>query len=225
MATLAITNPTLLDVAKRTDPDGKIATLVELLSQTNEILADAVWVEGNLPTGHRTSIRTGIPTPTWRKLYGGVQPTKSTSRAVTDNTGMLEAYARIDKALADLNGNTAAFRMSEEAGHREGFNQTVAQALFYESEGNTPEAITGLAPRFSQHTNADNSENVIHAGGSGSDNGSIWLIVWGENTCHGSTRRAPRPACSTRTRDRKRSRTPTARSTKPMSRTIAGTWA
>ena len=29
MATLAVTNPTLADVAKATDPDGKIATIVE----------------------------------------------------------------------------------------------------------------------------------------------------------------------------------------------------
>src|SRR3546814_17188797 len=92
MSILATTHPTLLDLAKRTDPDGKIASIVEILNQTNEILPDMVWLEGNLPTGHRTTIRTGIPEPTWRKLYGGVQPTKSTTKQVTDNCGMLEAY-------------------------------------------------------------------------------------------------------------------------------------
>ena len=99
MATLAVTNPTLLDLARVTDPDGSIAAVVEILNETNEVLADMSWVEGNLPTGHRTTVRTGIPTPTWRKLYGGVQPNKSTTVQVTDNTGMLEAYAEVDKAL------------------------------------------------------------------------------------------------------------------------------
>ena len=120
MTTLAVTHPTLLDLAKRTDPDGNIADIVEILNQTNEVLDDMVWLEGNLTTGHRTTIRTGLPAPTWRKMYGGVQPTKSTTAQITDNTGMLEAYAEVDKALADLNGNTAAWRLSEETQHIEG---------------------------------------------------------------------------------------------------------
>ncbi|KKM21220.1 hypothetical protein LCGC14_1637650 [marine sediment metagenome] len=72
MATLSVRNPTLLDLAKASDPDGKIATIVEILNETNEILEDMTWIEGNLPTGHRTTIRSGLPAPTWRKLYGGV---------------------------------------------------------------------------------------------------------------------------------------------------------
>ena len=148
MATLSVVNPTLADVAKATDPDGKIATIVEILNETNEILDDMVWVEGNLPTGHRTSIRSGLPTPTWRKLYGGVQPNKATNVQVTDTTGMLEAYAEIDKALADLNGNTSAFRMSEDRAHIEGMSQEFSDTLIYGNEGTTPEEFTGFAPRF-----------------------------------------------------------------------------
>ena len=45
MATLSANNPTLLDLARRTDPDNKIATIVEILNETNEILDDMVWVE------------------------------------------------------------------------------------------------------------------------------------------------------------------------------------
>ena len=184
MATLSVTNPTLLDLAKASDPDGKIAAVVEILNETNEILADMSWMEGNLPTGHKTSIRTGLPAPTWRKLYGGVQPNKGTTAQVTDTCGMLEAYAEIDKALADLNGNTAAFRLLEDRAHIEGMNQEIADTLFYGSEGTEPEAFTGLAPRFNSST-AANGENVIKADGSGTDNASIWLICWGPNTCHG----------------------------------------
>tara|TARA_R100000781_G_scaffold111948_1_gene78795 strand:- start:210 stop:1214 length:1005 start_codon:yes stop_codon:yes gene_type:complete len=184
MAVLSVRNPTLLDLAKATDPDGRIATIVEILNETNEVLEDMVWMEGNLPTGHRTTIRSGIPTPTWRKLYGGVQPTKSTNVQVTDNCGMLEAYAEIDKALADLNNNTAAFRLSEDRPHIEGIAQEIADTLFYGNEGTEPEAFTGFAPRYNS-LSAENADNIIVGGGSGSDNGSIWLVVWGESTCHG----------------------------------------
>jgi len=184
MAVLADTHPTLLDLAKRTDPDGRIADIVEILNETNEILADMVWVEGNLPTGHRTTIRSGLPEPTWRKLYGGVQPTKSKTVQVTDNTGMLEAYSEVDKALADLNGNTAEFRLSEDRPHIEGMSQEIAHTLIYGNEGVTPEAFTGLTPRFND-TSAENGENIILAGGTGTDNASIWLAVWGPSTGFG----------------------------------------
>lgn len=184
MPTLDTQNPTLLDQAKRLDPDGKIAAIVEILNETNEVLDDLTFVEGNLPTGHRTTIRSGIPTPTWRKLYQGVQPTKSRTVQVTDNTGMLEAYAEVDKALADLNGNTTAFRLSEDRAHVEGMSQEMASTLFYGNEGTEPEAFTGLAPRFNS-LSAENADNIVNAGGAGSDNTSIWLCVWGERTGHG----------------------------------------
>ena len=177
-------NPTLLDLAKRTDPNGGIADIIEILNQTNEILTDMSWVEGNLTTGHRTTIRTGLPIPTWRQLYGGVQPSKGTTTQVDEGTGMIEAYAEIDKALADLNGNAPAFRLSEEKAHMEGINQALAQTIFYGDEKQHPERFTGFAPRFNSMT-ADNSDNIIDAGGTGSDNGSIWLVVWGELTCNG----------------------------------------
>ena len=184
MATLADTHPTLMDLARRTDPDGKIASIVEILNQVNEVNMDMVWLEGNLTTGHRTTIRSGLPTPTWRKMYGGVQPSKSRTVQVTDNCGMLEAYAEVDKAVADLNGNTAAFRMSEDAPFVEAMSEEIATKTFYGNEGTTPEAFTGLSPRFNS-TTAQNTDNVILGGGVGTDNASIWLCVWGPQTGHG----------------------------------------
>lgn len=186
MAALANTHPTLLDLTKRLDPNGKIDTIAEMLTQTNEILEDMVWQEGNLPTGHRSTIRTGLPTPTWRKLYGGVQPTKSNTAQVTDACGMLEAYAEVDKALADLNGNTAAFRLSEDRAHIEGINQEFASTLFYGNEASEPEAFTGFGARFNDQA-AANGGNILTSAATpdGTDNTSIWLVVWGPNTVHG----------------------------------------
>ena len=103
------------------------------------------WVEGNLPTGHRTSVRTGLPQGTWRQLNYGVQPTKSTTSQVTDACGMLETYSEIDKALADLNGNTAEFRLSEDKAFLEGLSQQMAQTIFYGNTATTPENILTYA--------------------------------------------------------------------------------
>jgi hypothetical protein len=184
MATLSSINPTLADLAKVTDPDGSISDVVEILNQTNEILVDMTWLEGNLTTGHRTTVRAGLPTPTWRKLYGGVQPTKSRAVQVTDNCGMLEDYAEVDKALVDMAGNPASFRLQEDRPHIEGLNQQVATTLFYGDESVNAERFTGFAPRFNS-LSASNGENIINGGGSGSDNASIWLVCWSPQTCHG----------------------------------------
>src|SRR5690606_36608415 len=134
MSLIANTHPTLTDVVKRMDPDGTIARIVEMHNQKNAILDDLVVVEGNLPTGHRTTIRTGIPEPTWRMMHQGVQPTRSTTAQVTDSIGNLEAYAEVDKDLANLNGNTEAFRLSEDSAHIEGMNKEMAETLFRSEE-------------------------------------------------------------------------------------------
>jgi hypothetical protein len=184
MAVLSNNNPTLADLSVATGPDGKVEPVVEILSEVNEILDDMTWQEGNLPTGHRTTIRSGLPSPTWRKLYGGVQPSKSSRVQVTDSCGMLEAYAEVDQALADLNGNTAAFRLSEDKAHIEGMSQEMAKTLFYGNEKSMPEAFTGLAPRYND-LSAENADNIVNHGGVGADNTSIWLVVWGPDTVHG----------------------------------------
>lgn len=184
MATLAVTNPTLLDLANRMDPNGKIPTIVEMLQETNEILEDMSWIEGNLPTGHKTKIRTGIPQPTWRKLNQGVMPTRSTTADITFNTGTLEAYSEIDKKEADLNGNTAEFRLSEDKPHIIGMNEEMADTIFYGNEDSAPAEFTGLSPYFNS-LSAESGENIITGSGGGSDNASIWLVGWSPETVTG----------------------------------------
>jgi len=185
MATLGTTALTLEDAVRRMEPDGKIAKIVDILNRTNEVLADQLFVEGNLPTGHRTTVRSGLPTVAWRLLNYGVQPSKSTTVQVDDTCGMLEAYAEVDKDLAELNGNVAEFRLSEDAAFLEAMNQEYANVLFYGNTGIDPEKFLGLAPRYSTKSGADNGNNIILGGGSGSNNCSAWLVVWGPNTVHG----------------------------------------
>ncbi len=184
MVTLSAVRGTLLDLAQRQEPDGSIASIVEILNQNNEFLDDAIWREGNLITGNRTTIRTGLPSPTWRKMYGGVQPTKSLTAQITDNCGMLEAYSEVDMELADLNGNTAAWRLSEDIPHIEGMSQELASTFFYGDESSAPQEFTGFSPRYNS-LSAANADNIVVGGGTGVDNASIWLIGWGENTIHG----------------------------------------
>ena len=184
MAVLNTTNPTLADFTARMDNNGNIdPMIVELLKETNEVLDDMTVVEANGYTEHKTTVRSGLPTGTWRELNYGVQPEKSRTVSVKDSLGMLETYAEVDKALADLNDNKAAWRLSEDRAFIEGLNQTMATTLFYGNSSLEPQKFMGLAPRYSDFA-AENGRNIIDGGGAGSDNTSIWLVVWGPNTCH-----------------------------------------
>ncbi len=184
MATQATSVLTLMDWAKRLDPNGNVPLIVELLMQTNEILTDMLWQEGNLPTGHRTTVRTGLPTVAWRLLNQGITPSKSRTAQITEAVGMLEAWSEVDKDLAELNGNVNAFRLSEAQAFIEAMNQEMASTLFFGNSATAPEEFVGLAPRYND-TTADNGQNILSGGGSGSVNSSIWLVVWGANTIFG----------------------------------------
>lgn len=184
MATLAGNVLTLADWAKRLDPDGKTSAIVELLAQTNDILNDQVWIEGNLPTGHRTSVRTSLPAVSWRKLNQGVSPSKSTSQQIDEAAGMLEAWSEVDKDLAELNGNTAAFRLSEASAFIEAMNQEFAQTLFFGDASLSPEEYDGFSVRYNS-LSGNIAQQIIPGGGVGADNSSVWLVVWGERLCCG----------------------------------------
>ena len=177
---------TYADWAKRLEDGYRVASIIELLSQTNEILDDIIVLEGNLPTGHKTTVRTGLPQATWRLLNAGVPTGKSTTAQIVDTVGNLETYADIDKDIADLNGNTADFRLSEVRAFLEGMSQQVAATIWYGNQYVNPERFTGMAPRYSTITaaNSATAANVLDAGGTASTNTSLWITTWGSDTLH-----------------------------------------
>jgi hypothetical protein len=170
-------------------PNGKTPTIVELLSQTNEILDDMLWKEGNLPTGNRTTQRTALPTVSWRLINQGVASSKSTTIQIDDQTGMLEAWSEVDCKLAQLNGNVKAFRLSEAEAFIEAMNQEMARRPF--STATTPRmrpnefnglttATTRKPPR--PHRSAPTSSQ---GRAPVPTTASIYLIVWGKNSLTG----------------------------------------
>jgi hypothetical protein len=177
---------TYADWARRYE-DGKIAKIIEMLSQTNQILLDMLTIEGNGITGHKTTVRTGLPQGTWRLLNYGIVPTKSTTAQIVDTPGNLEAESQLDVDIAKLNDNSAEFRLSESRAFLQGMSQQMAQTLIYGNTNVNPERFTGLAPRYNTivTASAQSANNVVDMGGTGGDNTSIWIVTWGEQTTHG----------------------------------------
>lgn len=179
--------PNLVDWARRADPDGSIAIVAELLSQCNEVMKDMIWQEGNLPLGHKVTVRSGLPQGTWRSANQGVASSKSITDQFQFSIGQLQAYSIVDKTLANLNGNVAKFRYSEDMAHIEGLSQQVASGLFYSNESTNPSQFTGFSPLYNttNTSTAQNAKNVLDAGGAGNNNLSIWLVGWGDHTTFG----------------------------------------
>lgn len=183
MATIGNTVLTLSDWAKRNDPKGKTPMIVEMLSQSNMALEDMPFKEGNLPTGEQVTIRTGLPTSYYRQINQGVPSSKSTTAQVVETAAMLESRSEVDVKVAKLNGNVQTFRLSESRAFVESMGQTQSTTLMYGTAAN-PEEYVGFFPRYSD-TTAANGENILLAGGSGSDNTSILLVGWGQDTVFG----------------------------------------
>ena len=184
MATLTNDNPTLADWKQALGPDSKIGVLINLLEKTNEIVPDMTFMEGNEATGHLMNVATGLPPVVWRRLYEGVSPGKGRRAQVREAAGWMEAFNEIDAKLVELNGNGAQFRMQEAMLQIEAMTQSLANMFFYGNPDTDPKEVMGMSPRYSSKS-AKSGRNIIDAGGTGSDNRSIWLINWGPNATFG----------------------------------------
>lgn len=177
---------TLSDWAKTRDPDGTTADVIDLLSQENAIIDDQVLIEGNLPTGHQSTVQTSEPTATYRELNEGVAPTKGTTAQIVDQASILESWSEVDVKLAALNGDVARFRLQQAKPHIRTIAKTAASTLIYGNGQTAPNQYDGLAVRYnSLAATSENAVNILDGGGTGSDNMSIWLVCWGEDMVHG----------------------------------------
>lgn len=184
---------TLIDWAKKRDPEGKIMSIAYLLSQANELTAVMPFIEGNLPTGHKAAVQTGLPLPTLRRFYQGVAPSKSAMTTIEDTCAMQESRNEVDKDLAELNGDVNAFRLSEAMPHFEANTQLFAQQLLYGDTSVNKDGILGLTPRYNAIAASATTgglvpataQNIIDSGGTGANNTSVWLCVFGEQTTTG----------------------------------------
>ena len=97
MATVGNTYPSLKDYYSQLE-NGKItSTLIDLFLKCNPMLEDAVTIECNDGTSHKTTVRNGLPEPEFRKFYQGVPSTKGEYTQIQEATAMLEDFSKVDK--------------------------------------------------------------------------------------------------------------------------------
>lgn len=186
MATLAPTIMTYPEWALRHDRNGKVATLVNMMSQSNEILDDMLTTECQSGNAFEFTQVVKIPTIGRRQYNAGVAASLASVAKQTTTCVEYADWVKFDKSLADLNGNVAEVRAQEVGLHMQALGQQVASDLFYASNSTDVTAFNGLASIYStiSSTTSKIAQNVIDGGGRGSDNTSLWLITWGPRQIH-----------------------------------------
>jgi hypothetical protein len=172
---------TLKDITRLQNPDGSPARIAEILQDSNPILQDMAWQEGNLDTGHQFTQRTAQRHGTYTRYNEGVAIENTVEEQKRVDAARLETYSEVDKELAKLSGNVGAYRFAKAKGIMEGMSLTMGDTVFYGNSGTNPAEFTGFANLLNQTSD----RNFVNGGGSGSDNTSVFAIDWGPDKCYG----------------------------------------
>lgn len=184
---------TLADILAGRKGDGSFdSDIVELFTEENPILDDISIIEANDGTTNRTTIRTGIPEPTWTAYYSGVKPAKGTKTQVKDVAGRMKSMLEIDAQLYEDTPDKDQLLKDELYGLTEGMTQAMADCLIYGKIANEPRAFNGLY-NFYKTAGADlakyDSKDSAHYVFSGDKNPtkgkayrSLLLMGWSPST-------------------------------------------
>lgn len=181
MATLQQSTLSMIEAYKGVDGKGRLIDVIETMNNTSQyIMDDWVWEMCNSGTKHVTGIRTGLPTVSWGALYEGIPQSKASRQQVDDTTGFVEALAQVDTRQLDLYAeNKDAIRMQEARTYIESMAQELVTALFYHNPATNVRHPKGLGARFGVKATSGAGNQIVDAGGTGSDNTSIWMVEWG----------------------------------------------
>lgn len=188
MATIGMDRLTLNDLRKRSDGNGKLDEIMEVLAASNPILEHMTWVEGNLTTGNRTTLRNSIPRPSIRYINRGIAPTKSDTKQITDTSVILEARSEVDVEWLALASDKEMARRNEDMAHIEGFGQTLAEMVIYGNTELDPDTFNGLDIRHRKLSVTDPTKpgyTTVDAGGTGNALTSAFFVDWGPRSITG----------------------------------------
>lgn len=180
---------TLNDIQKRLDGNNSFAPIIEVLKQSNPIMEDIPFAEGDLPIGNKTTIRTSLPSPSIRRYNQGVSPTKSGTKQIIDVCMNLEDRSSVDVELMRGKPNPEAYRASEDDAHVEGMGQYVAKQLIYGSLASDPDTFNGIMTRYNTLAGDKGTYGyqTISAGtaNTGNLNTSLIFVDWGDRKVTG----------------------------------------
>lgn len=184
MATMAWgTSLTLAQIISgRETPDGKLAELVDVISQTNKIWLDATWIECNNGRYHEDKQTVSEPAGQLREYGQGVSPEAGVAKPIQEPTCMMAGLSKIDaKLLQHAAGGALANRIMEDGFFLRGLSKTCCNYIFNSNRATDPRALNGINVR-SDYNDTDSNYVYDNANGAASataNKTSIYLFQWG----------------------------------------------
>ena len=179
---------TMSDLRKMLTPTGAIDHVMEVLNESNPILQDVRWMEGDLPIGNKTTVRASLPSPSIRRINRGTAATKGTVKQIIDVCMNLEDRSAVDIELLSGKPNPAQYRLAEADAHIEGMGQYVARQLLYGDLDADPDTFNGIMTRYNTLKGGKGTPGyqVISGGTAGTNtNTSIYFVDWGDRRVTG----------------------------------------
>lgn len=166
---------TAAEMIKRGEITGDQRMIIEAMSATNELLADAAYCRANKGTINSQIVRTALPRGQRRVYNQGVQTEASQTDLIHDVTEQIETYSKVDCALIDNQPNKNEALMQEDIAFIEGLGQTMADDIIYGNHLTDNSATNGFAARCS--TLGKNC--VSFKGNTSNKQTSLYLVKWG----------------------------------------------
>lgn len=184
MAVVGGDNLTLTDLYRTYGTDSINYQVSELMSIATPVVANLPWVQATDTTVHKAMVRDSLPTVGYGQFNVGTSPSKTSKKLVEENMGWLEGLSETDSRLLEFASNPKQVRFDQEKAFFEAFAQKFESDFFYGSLAANPKGFKGLAPRYNT-LSGDIGKYVVSAGGSGSDNASIWIVNHGDDSTQG----------------------------------------
>lgn len=176
MAELANNKLSLIEMVKRTAPDGSVAQIVDTLKDVKQTFQYLPFVESNMELAHRFTQTVSEPSGAWTGINEFTPVSKGTTQEKVVNLAILDDYSEVDRKLVELQGNPEQFRNAEDKLHIRGLGKEFMTKFFYGNSGNNAGEFDGL------HINYPKVEaGTVWDGGGSTGLTSIWVIQFGED--------------------------------------------
>jgi len=183
MATLATgTDLTLAELVNREDPNGQMAQLVDVISETNKIVQDATWIECNDGTKHEDTRTLTEPSGTERLYDEGVTREAGRTEPVIEPVCMLDGLSVVDAAKLRHTPDELASRLMEDQFFLRGMSKTFCTRLFDGNRTTNARQINGINSSVRDYAALSSDYTYDNAGGAASvtaNKTSMYIIQWG----------------------------------------------
>lgn len=184
MALISGKFPSLVDLLKSMNAAGQFVRAVDMMRQANEILDVMTWMPCNSGDEHLIVQNVTLPTIYEAMINRGILPSDGKDYDIFEPTATFRSWQEIDADAAEATGDPAKCMADRSRKHRQAHARNFVSNLIYGNSLTDPDTFPGIMQRYSDPTD-NNGQNMINAGGVGSDNASILLMGFGEDAVSG----------------------------------------